>query len=165
MSISRSFGPVAEQMKEALEQYSKEELVDLLTHIVKTYVVEGTNPQKSGGTTRSGEEHLATLSFTQVILHLQMHLDHREWSMFTVSGNNVWVSCAGQRLNLTGGPGPIPPVPARSELEPPPEGAPAEASEPVEETAPQSPEAVPREPEPFSDDVEASERFGMLEFD
>lgn len=178
MSTARSFGPAAEQMKAALEQYSKEELVDLLTHIVKTYVVEGTLPLKPDIGVRTGDEHLAKLSFPELILHLQLRLDHREWSMFSVSGEDVWVATGGQRINLTGpdvspttrsteqpprattipAPTPLPPEPRRAEPPPPSHSEPAPA-------APDPSPQPAAEPEPFGEDVEASERFGMLEID
>jgi len=176
MSTARSFGPAAEQMKAALEQYSKEELVDLLTHIVKTYVVEGTLPLKPDIGVRTGDEHLAKLAFPELILHLQLRLDHREWSLFSVSGEDVWVASGGQRMNLTGPDvspttrsteqppratsTPTPPPPDLRRTEPPPPRHP--------EPAPAATEPGPQpsaEPEPFGDDVEASERFGMLEID
>lgn len=195
MSMARNFGPVAEQMAEALEQYSKEELRDLLTHIVKTYVVEGTLPLKPEVGTVSGDERLAKLTFPQLILHLQMRLDHREWSLFSVSGEDVWVTSGGQRINLTGRPSsvphvsppapepaaehaaplppqPEPPIPAAPPMPTAQPAAPAAAS-----SAPPAPEADPlalegedaqqaaRELDPFEPDVEASERFGMLEID
>ncbi len=191
MSIARNFGPVAEQMTEALEHYSKEELRDLLTHIVKTYVVQGTLPLKPEVGTVSGEEHLANLTFPQLILHFQMRLDHREWSMFSVSGEDVWVSGGGQRINLTSRQSAMPQPPA-PEQQPPESAAPAlptrqPTPEPPLPPSPSvMPTATPTQPaapasdplalegetesgqppaDPFEPDVEASERFGMLEID
>lgn len=171
MTSSRSFGPVAEQMKVALEKYSKDELIDLMTHIVKTYVVEGILPLQPETPQQSGEEQLAKLSFPQLILHLQMRLDHREWSAFSVSGTDVWVAAGGNRVNVTGGQSPLPPAPA-----PAPEtrtqrgssqafGNPTEP--PADEPDPsQAPEPDPERNPNFSDEeAEFSERFGMLEFD
>lgn len=101
MSDARNFGPAAEQMKAALDRYSKEELVDLLTHIVKTYVVEGTLPLKPDVGQQQSDAHLARLSFPELVLHLQMRLDHREWNQFSVSGDDVFVESGGQRISLT----------------------------------------------------------------
>jgi hypothetical protein len=176
---SRSFGPVADQMKAALERYSKEELIDLMTHIVKTYVVEGTLPLKPEVGARAGAEQLTSLSFPQLILHLQMQLDHREWAAFSVSGEDVWVASGGQRINLTNRPTSLPPAPppaAEPQASPPPTAPPAGSrgarpSTPTpsddQPAAPPSPPARnrPGEPEPFSEDVQASERGGMLEID
>lgn len=177
MSSSRSFGPVAEQMKDALQKYSKDELIDLMTHIVKTYVVEGTLPLTDAKTDRSGEEELARLSFPQLVLHLQMHLDHREFSAFSVSGNDVWVSMGNQRINLTTrqnapapAPVPDPTPPEQSEAQITPGGRQA-FGEPTREEPPRPPDnARPEPPEdnpdfPAHDDADVSERFGMLEID
>lgn len=180
MSSSRSFGPVAEQMKGALQKYSKDELVDLMTHIVKTYVVEGTLPLRTEGDDRRSEEELARLSFPQLLLHLQMRLDHREWSAFSVSGEDVWVSIGGQRLNLTSrqtAPSSAPPSQsgAYEPIEPPGTrlaregtqafGTPTDTGMEEEETPPESsPEEAPDFPVE-DDDAELSERFGMLEID
>jgi hypothetical protein len=198
MSIARSFGPVAEEMSAALEQYSKEELIDLLTHIVKTYVVEGTLPLKPDVGVSTSDEQLAQLSFPQLILHLQMRLDHREWNQFSVSGEDVWVSVGGQRLNLTGRPSALPQVqaPGRAPAAARPEAA-AQPAAPAAAAAPPAPNPTPRQEtppqvppqptverasdevgpagpapedldapgEPFQDDAEPSDRFGMLEFD
>jgi len=167
-------------MKDALQKYSKDELIDLMTHIVKTYVVEGTLPlAPDSGATRSGEEELARLSFPQLVLHLQMHLDHREFSAFSVSGNDVWVSMGNQRINLTTrqnapapapDPVPDPPPPQQSEAQITPGGRQA-FGEPTREEPPRAPEgASPEPPEdnpdfPAHDDADVSERFGMLEID
>ncbi|MBN1945106.1 MAG: hypothetical protein JW797_05485 [Bradymonadales bacterium] len=199
MTIARSFGPVAQEMKRALEVYSKEELIDLLTHLVKTYVVEGTLPLKPEVSSHKGDEKLSGLTFPQLILHLQMHLEHREWAMFSVSGEDVWVASEGQRINLTGrqtplpaaapatqeparepagGYTPAPPRAARPEPSPPaPRSAPPEAP-PAAAPTPARPESEPKQEQAeqpaadreegslvISDDVEATERFGMLEFD
>lgn len=179
MSSSRSFGPVAEQMKTALQKYSKDELIDLMSHIVKTYVVEGTLPLRTDGEDRRGEEELARLSFPQLVLHLQMRLDHREWSAFSVSGEDVWVSIGGQRVNLTNrqtAPASAPPdePPPNMPNEPPETrltrhgteafGTPTDAGK---EDNP-APEPPPEEAIDFpadDDDSELSERFGMLEID
>ncbi|MCA9562470.1 MAG: hypothetical protein KC561_03230 [Myxococcales bacterium] len=173
MTIARSFGPAAEEMKSALEKYSKEELIDLMTHIVKTYVVEGTLPLKSEPSKKDGEEGLAELSFTQLISHLQMRLDHKEWDFFSVSGGEVFVTVRGQRLALSDRPAPIPDPPPRSAtietapVSPPsrPSAASTEQprSEPSEDRGADSRPDVP--PDPFSADAEESERFGMLEID
>ena len=178
MSSSRSFGQAAEQMKGALQKYSKDELIDLMTHIVKTYVVEGTLPLRTEGDDRRGEEELARLSFPQLVLHLQMRLDHREWSAFSVSGEDVWVSMGGQRINLTSRHTAPSPGPSRSgayePIEPPETrlaregteafGTPTDTGKDEEEPPPESPAEEPPD-FPADDDAELSERFGMLEID
>ena len=164
MSQSRDFGPAALEMKAALEQYTKGELVDLLSHLVQIYVVEGALPEKAAVKPmgKEGEDLFSRLSFPELILHLQMHLDHREWKQFSVSGDDVWVNAAGQRLNLTGRPEPIPPEAASGR-----EGEGPSGENPVsKEEADTSSEDAVDEGEVFEKDlVQESERFGMLEFD
>jgi hypothetical protein len=129
MSDARTFGPAAEEMKVALQRYSKEELVDLLTHIVKTYVIEGTLPLETNAGRQQSEAHLATLSFPELVLHLQMRLDHREWQQFSVSGDDVFVESGGQRLSLTSRRTALPQAPSGAPS-PPPASAPGQAANP-----------------------------------
>ena len=42
MTRTRDFGPMAGKMRGALERYTKEELIDLMTHLVRVYVLDGT---------------------------------------------------------------------------------------------------------------------------
>ncbi|MEO1266712.1 MAG: hypothetical protein AAFX99_01360, partial [Myxococcota bacterium] len=100
----RDFGPVAGQMREALEKYTREELADLLTHIVRVYVIEGKEPQLSEGGKVSPEESLKTLTFSQLILHLQMNLPHAELKRLRVSGERVWAERNGSEVLIAGEP-------------------------------------------------------------
>ncbi len=142
-------------MKAALENYSKEELIDLMTHIVRTYVVEGTLPLQ--GDEKPADEalgKLAGLSFPEVVMHLQMRLDHREWSHFSVSGNDVWVDNGSQRVSVTGRRAPQPAGraasgPAPSQPAPPPDYAPPEPGRPRFSGPPQRPsQPSPSQPNP-----------------
>ncbi len=98
----RDFGPQASQMRDALERYSREELIDLLTHILRLYVIEA--PDGVTEEVVSVPEptlQLHDLSFPQLILHLQMNLAHAELQHLKVSGNRVWVERDGAEVLLT----------------------------------------------------------------
>ena len=105
MSDRRDFGPIAGQMREALEKYSKEELADLLTHIVRLYVIEADDVVVQEATIPvSSMDNLKTLSFSQLVLNLQMNLDHPELQQLKVSGDRVWVEGrGGSEVVLAGG--------------------------------------------------------------
>ena len=106
MAERRDFGPVAGQMREALEKYSREELADLLTHIVRVYVIEGKEPQLSEAGKVSSEDNLRALSFPQLMLHLQMNLPHPELKRLRVSGDRVWAERDGAEVLIAGEPEP-----------------------------------------------------------
>jgi len=111
---------MAGEMRAALERYSREEIIDLMTHILRVYVLEETSPFTPDVQQPKAVEELARLTFPQLLLHLQMSLQHDELGLFRVSGNDIFVSL-GEREFLLGGPTP--------EFAPPP-AAPAQRAEP-----------------------------------
>lgn len=127
MSERRGVGQMSEQMREAMEQYSREELMDLLSHIVRVYVVEGgSGAGVSMESAPQGLSQLRELSFAQLVLHLQMNLPHEELRRLHVSGSRVWVSSSeGRELDLT----------EEAPLEAPPDPEVIEAPAPVDDEA------------------------------
>lgn len=125
MSERRGVGRMTDQMREAMEQYSREELMDLLTHIVRVYVVEGgSGAGVSVESAPQGLSELRGLSFAQLVLHLQMNLPHEGLRRLHVSGSRVWVSSSeGRELDLT----------EEAPLEAPPDPEVIEPSAPVDE--------------------------------
>ncbi len=103
MTKSRDFGPIAGQIRGALDAYSKEELADLLTHLVRTYVVEADAPIQMETPQSTLPSNLESLAFAQLILHMQMNLPQSELKQFRVSGNRVWVEKNGREIVLSGG--------------------------------------------------------------
>lgn len=103
------------EIHDALNRFDREQLVDILTHIFRTYVMEGAtlaSPQAPA----LGDE-LAGLSFAQLLERLQLRLDLPELQLFEVQGGRVSVRIDGRLTPLE--------VPAaRSE---PPAPAPARA--------------------------------------
>lgn len=125
MSERRGVGRMTDQMREAMEQYSREELMDLLTHIVRVYVVEGGGAGVSVESAPQGLSELRGLSFSQLVLHLQMNLPHEELRRLHVSGSRVWMSSSdGRELDLT----------EEAPLEAPPDPEVIEPSAPVDES-------------------------------
>ncbi len=129
MTDSRDFGRMALDLREALDTYSREELADLLTHIVRVYVIEGNSSVSMDGQASAGMQDMQNLSFAQVILRLQMSLPHEELRRLQVSGSRVWVESQGREIALTDdGPNEMPPDP--EVIEAPPAPAPERSYEP-----------------------------------
>ena len=120
MSDRRDFSRNAQQMREALDQYSREELVDLLTHLVRVYVIEGDGGGPVEASAPAGLEAMRGLTFAQLVLHLQMNLPHEGLRQLQVSGGRVWVSEGGTEITLTAPPAPeAPPDAEMIERDPP----------------------------------------------
>lgn len=101
MTERRDFGRMALEMRESLDQYSREELADLLTHIVRVYVIEGSQGVSVEAPPSPGMDRLKQLSFAQLMLHLQMNMPHEELRKFQVSGQSVWIEDNGREIHLT----------------------------------------------------------------
>lgn len=125
------------EIHEALSRFERDQLVDILTHVFRIYVMEGAAlappPPAAIG------DELAGLSFAQVIERLQLRLDLPELQLFEVQGGRVSVRLDGrlQPLEIPTG---RPEAPARSALPPP--AAPPPASPGVER------QELPRETRP-----------------
>lgn len=184
---------IATNVKEAFADADRETLLDVLTFVVKEYVVEGPPPMLI-----HQAETLADLkgaSFAQVISALQTRFDFPELAMFVVDGEQVGVRIGGVVQPLLPGrqpaaaelprptagvrvvetqaavqPRPAPAQPAPQASAPPPtrgvsvrEAAPQPA--PSAPAAPASPAvAAPSSDKPDGGD-DASTRFGLLELD
>ena len=84
---------LAANVKEAFGDMDRETLLEILTFVVKEYVVEGPPPMLV-----HQAETLADLqgaSFAQLISAMQTRFDHPELQLFTVDGNNVSVRVGG----------------------------------------------------------------------
>ncbi len=121
---SRDFGQMAREMRASLDKYSKEELADLLTHLVRVYVVEGGASVSLDAGVSADWQQLRALSFSQLVLHLQMNLPHEELRGLHVSGARVWVEQGGVEISLT---------PGEESAEQPPD---ADVIEPTQEPVP-----------------------------
>jgi hypothetical protein len=84
---------IASNVKDAFADADRETLLDILTFVVKEYVVEGPPPMLI-----HQAETLADLrgpSFAQLITALQTRFDHPELAMFVVDGEQVSVRVGG----------------------------------------------------------------------
>src|SRR3954467_9406103 len=84
---------IATNVTEAFADADRETLLDILTFVIKEYVVEGPPPMMI-----HQAETLSDLrgpSFAQLITALQTRFDHPELSMFVVDGEQVSVRIGG----------------------------------------------------------------------
>jgi hypothetical protein len=158
MSESRDFGRMALELREALDQHSREELADLLTHILRTYVIEANASINLDTGPQPGLGELRGLSFAQLVLRLQMSLPHDELRKLQVSGSRVWVEEGGREMNLTAWEEEAAELPPDEEVISPPRSGRRAAPEPESESEPDPWDAGPsrREGPPRVERVEAS---------
>ena len=91
---------ISGSIRDALADYERDALVDILTYVFKEYVVEGPPPLLVNQAERIPD--LEGLSFAQLITALQTRLDLPELSLFDVDGEQVLVRAGGVRVPLTG---------------------------------------------------------------
>lgn len=88
-------------VKDALADSDRDALLEMLTFLIKEYVVDGPPPMLVHQTETIAD--LGRLSFAQLIQALQTRLDIPELSLFTVDGEQVSVRVGGANHALTGG--------------------------------------------------------------
>ena len=84
---------IATNVKDALADSDRETLLDLLTFVLKEYVVEGPPPMMIHQAETIAD--LAGLSFAQLVVALQTRLDLPELALFAVDGERVSVRVGG----------------------------------------------------------------------
>ena len=99
---------IAANVREAFADADRDTLLDVLTFVVKEYVVEGPPPMLIHQAETLAE--LAGTSFAQLITALQTRLDHPELAMFVVDGDQVGVRVGGVVHPITGQRTPPPPA-------------------------------------------------------
>lgn len=129
------------EIQDALSRYEREQLIDILVHVFRTYVVEGAALSTTAMAPTAGDD-LSGLSFAQVIERLQLRLDLPELQLFEVQGGRVQVRIDG-RLQPLEIPAPrtegtshlqvavTPPPPAPTTTAPPPRSPGVEVREVV----------------------------------
>ncbi len=131
------------EIHEALGRFDREQLLDILTHIFRVYVVEGANLAAPPPAALSDE--LSGLSFAQLIERLQLRLDLPELQAFEVQGGRVSVRVDGRLIPLEAAASrsdpPVPP-PALARPQPPASSTPA-GSAAAEARPAASPSAAP----------------------
>lgn len=84
---------LASNVRDAFADADRETLLDILTFVVKEYVVEGPPPMLVHQAERLADLQGAT--FAQLISALQTRFDHAELAMFVVDGHQVSVRIGG----------------------------------------------------------------------
>jgi hypothetical protein len=84
---------LAANVKEAFGDADRETLLDVLTFVVKEYVVEGPPPMLIHQAETLSD--LQNASFAQLITAMQTRFDHPELAMFVVDGDQVSVRVGG----------------------------------------------------------------------
>jgi hypothetical protein len=84
---------IATNVRDAFADADRETLLDILTFVIKEYVVEGPPPMLLHQTETLSD--LQGLSFAQLIAALQTRFDHPELAMFVVDGEQVGVRVGG----------------------------------------------------------------------
>ena len=84
---------LASNVTEAFADADRETLLDVLTFVIKEYVVEGPPPMLIHQAETLSD--LRGQSFAQLITTLQTRLDHPELAMFVVDGDQVGVRVGG----------------------------------------------------------------------
>ena len=90
------------QIRSALERYSKEELVDLMEHLIRLYVLNEPVNLDSALSKPETLRELTGYSFSQVMSFLKSTLDLEELDQFRVSPITTYVNIGGMELDLNG---------------------------------------------------------------
>ena len=84
---------IASNVKDAFSEMDRDALLEILTFVVKEYVVEGPPPMLIHQAETLSD--LKNLSFAQLITSLQTRFDFPELAMFVVDGDQVGVRIGG----------------------------------------------------------------------
>ena len=103
---------IATNVRDAFADADRETLLDVLTFVLKEYVVEGPPPMLIHQAETLAD--LQGMSFAQLVAALQTRLDHPELAMFVVDGESVGVRIGGVVQPLL--PGRTPPPNAADQL-------------------------------------------------
>lgn len=90
------------QIRSALERYSKDELVDLMEHLIRLYVLSEPVNLDSALSKPETLRELTGYSFSQVMSFLKSTLDLEELDHFRVSPITTFVNIGGMELDLNG---------------------------------------------------------------
>jgi hypothetical protein len=149
---------LASNVKDAFADADRETLLDILTFVIKEYVVEGPPPMMIHQAETLSD--VRGLSFAQLISALQTRLDHPELAAFVVDGEQVGVRVAGVVHPLLAGrqapvaapvPAPVAESPRPEQQQRPPGGPGArfiEAQGPVQRPQPRPQPPAPGQPAP-----------------
>jgi hypothetical protein len=169
-----------DEIRKALDSYPREGLAEILAIVFKEYVVDSAQPMASGAQVLDARTDLEGMSFAELVVWLQTHLDVPELALFEVSGSDVSVRADGRTVRVraqAAAPAP-PPVAAQPAPQPAPApprapastsipAQPTAAAPPVNPAAPPSTGAVQQQPEKTEEksSAETGTRFSLLEVD
>jgi hypothetical protein len=181
---------VLSSIRESLDGYTREQLIELLGYVFKEFVVEGSSPLGAGaGAVLDAKSELDGMRFSQVVVWLQQHLDLPELAVLEVDGEKVYLRAQGRAIAIEVVREPVapPPAPPRPAAPPPSAGvtissAPVQArpaaapAQPAQPAAPQpAPTAAPAQPAPAAQPAQPAQkteepsdsdsRFSRLEID
>lgn len=92
-----------QEIKAALERYTKEELVDLMEHLLRIYVLNEPVKLDSAVSKPENIREFSGYSFAQLLTHLQQNLeDMDELGKFRVTPYTVYVSIGDAEFDLNG---------------------------------------------------------------
>ena len=159
------------EIRRSLDSFPREGLAEILALVFKEYVVEGSQPLASGGQVIDARSDLEGMSFPELVVWLQTHLDLPELALFEVAGADVSVRADGKLSRLIARP--APPVAVTPQLvamplpaTPRPVASTSIPAQPVV-AAPATPPAAPAPKEPAKEEPtgETGTRFSLLEVD
>ena len=119
------------EIREALGRYEPEQLLDILTHVFRQYVVDGSAPPPM-----QLQDELSGLSFAQVIERLQLRLDLPELRLFEIQAGRVMVRVDGRLYPLETAESRPEPLPVQRVV----------SMQPMSPAAPPAPAAAPPAP-------------------
>ena len=91
-----------QEIKAALERYTKEELVELMEHLLRIYVLNEPVKLDSAVSKPETVRDLAGCSFSQLIAYLQQNLEMDELGKFRLTPYTVYVSIGDAEFDLNG---------------------------------------------------------------
>ncbi len=151
------------QIEEALQHHSKNELIEMMSNLLKTYVIDGVRPHKPDVGRVHIPQTLRGLDFVSLIETLKFHLDLPDLEKFNIVDGQVYVKLGNSEYALDGPaparPAPPPPVSAAPPSRPAAQSPAPTPSAPPPAAAPPTPAPKPAAPAPIDD------RFRMLELD
>ena len=169
------------EIRQSLDAYPREQLVEILSYVFKEYVVEGAAPVAGTTALIDARTELEGLSFAELMTWLQQHLDVPELAQFDVQGGRVSVRAGGRAIAIEAARQPEPVVVAAAPVATVAPTAPAIAANPIAPTtsAPTpTPTATSPTPTPTKTPTEAQQpaaeekkdenpasRFSWLEVD
>jgi len=124
-----------QEIKAALERYTKEELVELMEHLLRIYVLDEPIKLDSALSKPESIRDFSGCSFSQLLSYLQSNLEMEELGKFRVTPYTIYVSVGEAEFDLNG------PTPTLAR-----EAAPSEESNEVNE-----------------EDMSPAERMGALD--